>query len=166
MRILTRHAIMISGEMKNMKNLRIRRKEKGFTCESLGNLINVQKSAVSKYERDEIQPSKDILLKMSEVLDCTTDYLYGLTDDPKPLNKPVENDYDSKLNARDRRDIAKQFKKMIEDFDGDEALIFDGEPVDDETRELLKISIENTLKLAKVMAKEKFTPHKYKMRRQ
>jgi len=51
---------------------------------------------------------------------------------------------------------------MIEEFDSNEALMFDGEPVDDETRELLKKSIENTLKWAKISAKEKFSPHKYK----
>ena len=65
-----------------MDNLRIRRKEKGFTCESLGKLINVQKSAVSKYERGEIQPSKEVLLKLAKILDCSTDYLLGRSNTP------------------------------------------------------------------------------------
>jgi transcriptional regulator with XRE-family HTH domain len=67
-----------------MKNLKKRRLERGFTCESLGKLINVQKSAVSKYERGEIQPSKEVLIKIAEVLDCTTDFLLDITDEPRP----------------------------------------------------------------------------------
>jgi len=65
-----------------MKNLRARRKELGFTCESLGEKVNVQKAAISKYERGDIHPSQDILLKLSKALSCSTDYLLGLTDEP------------------------------------------------------------------------------------
>lgn len=58
-----------------MKNLKSARLLKNLTCEQLGNLVNVQKSAISKYERGEIQPSQDILIKLSEILNVTTDYL-------------------------------------------------------------------------------------------
>ncbi|MCS4474814.1 hypothetical protein JQ032_00975 [Clostridium botulinum] len=40
--------------------------------------------------------------------------------------------------------------------------MFDGEPIDDETRELLRISLENSMRLAKEIAKKKYTPKKYK----
>jgi len=40
--------------------------------------------------------------------------------------------------------------------------MFDGEPIDDETRELLRLSLENSMKLAKQIAKVKYTPNKYK----
>ncbi len=68
-----------------MKNLRNIRKEQGFTCESLGKLVNVQKSAISKYERGEIQPSQDVLVRLSEVLNCSIDYLLEKTNDPTPM---------------------------------------------------------------------------------
>ena len=60
-----------------MDNLKRLRKEKGYTCESLGLLVGVQKSAMSKYERGEIQPSKQVLLNISEVLGCSVDFLLG-----------------------------------------------------------------------------------------
>ena len=62
-----------------MENLRLLRKEKGYTCESLGAIVGVQKSAMSKYERGEIQPSQEVLLKLAETLDTTTDYLLGVS---------------------------------------------------------------------------------------
>ena len=78
-----------------MKNLRVRRKEKGYTCESLGKLINIQRSAVSKYERGEIQPSKETLVKLAHILDCTTDYLLGITNIPKIVNeKKSQNNWE------------------------------------------------------------------------
>ena len=44
------------------------------------------------------------------------------------------------------------------------ALMFDGEPLDDETKELLIASLERTIRQAKVLAKEKYTPKKYRGR--
>lgn len=46
--------------------------------------------------------------------------------------------------------------------DGKEALMFNGEPLDDESKELLKQSLENSLRMAKVIAKRKYTPKKYR----
>ena len=37
------------------------------------------------------------------------------------------------------------------------SLMFDGEPIDDETRELLRISLHNQLEISKRIAKQKFT---------
>ena len=67
-----------------MENLKAARIRKHLTQEQLGALVNVQKSAISKYERGAIQPSKEVLLKLSEVLDVSVDYLLGITDEKKP----------------------------------------------------------------------------------
>lgn len=60
-----------------MENLRLARKAKHLTQEDLGKLVNVQKSAISKYEKGYIQPSHEILIKLSHALDVSTDYLIG-----------------------------------------------------------------------------------------
>lgn len=67
------------------------------------------------------------------------------------------------LTARDERDIKKHLDKALENLEYDEALMFDGEPVemDEETKELLKASLENSIRLAKTLAKKKYTPKKY-----
>ncbi len=65
------------------------------------------------------------------------------------------------LNKKDERDIKKKMDEMLEMFDSNDALMFDGEPLDDETRQLLRDSYENQLRLTKQLAKAKFTPKKY-----
>lgn len=71
------------------------------------------------------------------------------------------------LTARDERDIKKHLDKALENLENDEALMFDGEPVemDEETKELLKASLENSIRLAKTLAKKKYTPKKYQKKR-
>lgn len=67
------------------------------------------------------------------------------------------------LTKRDERDIAKRLNATLEAMSGTQgALMFDGEPIDDETRELLETSLRNTLEIAKRLAKQKYTPKKYR----
>lgn len=71
------------------------------------------------------------------------------------------------LTAKDERNIQKRLEALLNDLAPDNgALAYyddDGEePMSDEDRELLRISLENTLRLAKQMAKQKFTPKKYR----
>ena len=40
--------------------------------------------------------------------------------------------------------------------------MFDGEPIDEHTKEMIRISLENSMRMAKQLAKQKFTPNKYK----
>ena len=81
------------------------------------------------------------------------------------IEEKSDNDDDlPKLTARDERDIKKHLDKALENLENDEALMFDGEPVemDKETKELLKASLENSIRLAKTLAKKKYTPKKYR----
>lgn len=69
------------------------------------------------------------------------------------------------LTAKDERSIQKRLESLLDDLTpGNSALAYyDGEePMSDEDKELLRISLENTLRLAKQMAKQKFTPKKYR----
>ena len=54
----------------------------------------------------------------------------------------------------------KQTLALLEEA-GD-GLMFDGEPLDEETRQLLRASLENQLEMTKRLAKQKFTPKKYR----
>ncbi|GLU98743.1 helix-turn-helix domain-containing protein [Megamonas funiformis] len=78
--------------------------------------------------------------------------------------KSTISNNEPELTARDERDIKKHLDKALENLENDEALMFDGEPVemDKETKELLKASLENSIRLAKTLAKKKYTPKKYR----
>lgn len=73
-----------------------------------------------------------------------------------------ENQSSYKFIPKEEHDIARDLERMLSNLENNEALAFDGEPLDDETKELMKISLENSMRLAKQLAKKKFTPKKYK----
>lgn len=65
------------------------------------------------------------------------------------------------LTRRDERDISRRLAQTLEDLENRQGgLMFDGEPLDEKTRELLKISLEHSITVAKVNAK-KFTNKRY-----
>ncbi|AJQ26880.1 helix-turn-helix domain-containing protein [Pelosinus fermentans] len=80
-------------------------------------------------------------------------------------NKELSTKYknSSSLSPKEERDIARDLEKMLSNLESREAMSFyDGEPLDEESKELLRISLENSMRLAKQMAKKKFTPKKYR----
>lgn len=66
------------------------------------------------------------------------------------------------LNEKDKKDIAEDLDRIMNDLDSESSLAFMGEPIDERDRELLRISLENTMKMAREMAKKKYTPKKYR----
>ena len=67
------------------------------------------------------------------------------------------------LTPRDERQIAEDLERMIADLDTQNALAAMGGTVEEqEDRELLKASLLTSMRLAKKLAKEKYTPNKYK----
>ena len=70
------------------------------------------------------------------------------------------------LTPRDRRQINRRLSAMLALLEGGEgALMFDGEPLDNPTRRLLVSSLRRQLEMTKALAKEKFTPKKYRRMR-
>lgn len=101
-------------------------------------------------------PNGANLEKVADFFNVSVDYLLGRTDQKRY--------YD--LTDKDELAIQKELKKIINGEDVDSAFAaFDGrvlEDLDEEDRELLIASWENTLRLTKRIAKQKFTPKKYR----
>lgn len=58
-------------------------------------------------------------------------------------------------------DISRRLEQTLEELETQQGgLMFDGQPLDDETKELLKASLEHSIRVAKINAK-KYTPKKY-----
>ena len=51
----------------------------GWTQVQLAQKLNITKQTVSNWENDNIQPSIDMLVKLSKIFNVSTDYLLGLT---------------------------------------------------------------------------------------
>ena len=59
------------------------RKEFGLSQVDLASRLEVTKQTISNWENENIQPSIDMLVGLSNVFNVTTDYLLGLDDVPR-----------------------------------------------------------------------------------
>ncbi|PEB52489.1 transcriptional regulator [Bacillus sp. AFS098217] len=63
-----------------LKQLRI---DKNFTQQELAELTGLTKATISRFEGNKKTPSRESVTKLSKVLNVTTDYLLGLSEDPE-----------------------------------------------------------------------------------
>lgn len=62
--------------------LKTRREALGFEKKQLGQMVGLTHSAIWKYEEGLQGPNVEIIVRLADALQCTTDYLYGRTDLP------------------------------------------------------------------------------------
>lgn len=70
--------------MNRIKNLR---EELNMTQQELADKLEGAKSTVAMYEKGNRKPSLEVLVKLSNIFNCSIDYLLGKTD----VRKPIEN---------------------------------------------------------------------------
>lgn len=129
------------------------RDAKGYKDADVARGTGITKSTFSDWKNGRSSPKQDKLQKIADFFGVSIDYLRTGANPEK--NEPV-------LTQKDERDIAKDLENTLSKLSDDSALMFDGEPLDDKTRELLRVSLENQFRMAKIIAKEKYTPKKYR----
>ena len=121
--------------------------EKGITVTELCRQCKISRASLS-----DLKVGRKNLSKIADYLNVPIEFLLNMEQKETPV-----------LTRRDERDIAKRLDMILGDLgDAEASLMFDGEPIDDETRELLRISLQNQLEISKRIAKQKFTPKKYR----
>jgi len=134
------------------------RKSRGLTQRQLADRIGVAQSTIASWETGKREPNREYIVKLATFFNTTTDYILC-----KENELSIEDNIkSSQINAREERDIARELERIMESLDSDSALAFDGEPLDEQDKELLRVSLENSIRLARQLAKQKFTPKKYK----
>lgn len=134
--------------------------ERGIKGSKLCDDLGISRSTLTELRKGR---AKSLNIKKATLIanyfDVPVEYLLGEASgeqtSPETQKAPT-------LNKKDERDIKKKMDEMLELFDSADALMFDGEPLDEETRQLLRDSYENQLRITKQLAKAKFTPKKYK----
>lgn len=130
-------------------------KEFNVTTYQVAKATGISTASFTAWKQGKWNLKTDKLQKIADFFGVTVDYLITGNESP-------ESDK-AKLTSKDEKDIAKRLQDTLKELEnGQTALAFSGEPLDDETRELLKISLENSLRIAKINAKNKFTPKKYR----
>lgn len=123
------------------------RDQKGLKDADVARATGINKSTFSDWKSGRSKPKNEKLSKIADFLGVSVDYLMS-----------GSSNTEEGLSARNEKDIEKALKETLEQLDSQDGLMFDGEALDDNTKELLKISLENTIRTAKIAAKKKFTP--------
>lgn len=140
-----------------IERIKERRLELEMSYQDLSDATGISKSTLQRYETGYIKkvPINQIEV-LAKALHTTPSYLMGW--DNSESKAPSIT-----LTPRDERQIAADLEKMLADLDSQNAMAAMGGTVeDDEDRELLKASLQATMRLAKKIAKEKYTPKKYR----
>lgn len=127
--------------------------ERGLKAADVCRGTGLPSSLFSEWKRGKSTPKPDKLQKVADFFGVPLSYL---------LNGSMDGSVkETILSARDERDISKRLEKTLFDLESQQgALMFDGAPMDDETKELLKASLEHSIKVAKINAK-KFTNKRF-----
>lgn len=131
------------------------RESHGISQARLAEEIGVSQSTVAMWEAGKNTPEHANLQKIAKLFNVS---MGELLDDPQQsLTRGADE-----LTEKDERDIEKRLESMLASMDSDSGLMFSGEPLDDETRELLAESLRNSMRMARIIAKKKYTPKKYR----
>ncbi|MBD2861637.1 helix-turn-helix domain-containing protein [Paenibacillus oceani] len=133
-------------------------KEQNVTPYRVAKETGITTATFTSWKQGKYTPKQDKLQKIADYFGKPLDYFTGgLTAVAEPADPYA-------LTAKDERDIARDLERMMSELESKEALSFYGEEVefDEEAKELLRMSMEQTMRLAKQLAKKKFTPKKYR----
>lgn len=101
---------------------------------------------------DKRYPSSEKLTAVANHYNVTTDYILGRTDTPQ-------------FTQKDERDVQKTLEDLIQGLNNKSSLAYmknGDQEIDPEDAELLAASLENVVRQSKLLAKQKFTPKKYR----
>lgn len=124
----------------------------GVTPYKVSKETGVSQSTLSDWKRGVSTPKPDKLQKIADYFGVPLTYFLNETTGTSEAEKVPA------LTSKNERDIEKALKETLKQLNSQDGLMFDGEALDDNTKELLKISLENTIRTAKIAAKKKFTP--------
>ena len=148
--------------MELYENIKHRRKSLKLSQDELAKLTGyTDRTSISKIEAGKVDLPQSKIRLFAQALQTTEGELMGTTSNtPSPAKQ-------TQLSPKEERDIARQLEATLSELSNpNSALMFDGEPLDDETRELLRASLENQFRMARIIAKEKYTPKKYRKDRE
>lgn len=77
-----------------MNRIKMLREEKHLTQQELADKLNSAKSTIGMYENGNRKPSYEVLIKLSEIFDCSIDYIVGTSNE---RNSNVQYDPNAKV---------------------------------------------------------------------
>lgn len=138
------------------ETIKILSRKKGLSINQLEKTLGLSKGSLCRIDTN--RPSVDRLQKIADFFEVSLDYL--MTGKEQPEKRVPE------LTTRDKRDIAKDLDRIMEEIanDTDGPLFYNDRPIPKNKIDLLRNAIEVALEDAKAKNKETFRPYKHKPR--
>lgn len=127
--------------------------EKGITKQDFYKDCGITSASYSLWNTGKTTPRKKNLDVIATYLGTSTDYL---------LTGLGEKEKAPALTEKDRRDVARDVDRIMEDLSESGDLMFDGVPMSDEARAAMAAAMRIGLEEARRRNKETYTPKKYK----
>lgn len=127
-------------------------KKRGTNITALCREANVARSVMSELNMGRTKTiTVETAAKLADALQISVDELLGKETKKEPT-----------LTDKDRRDIAKDLERMMDDLENSGDLMFDGNPMSQEAKDSIRAAMQVGLEMAKIKNKERFTPKKYR----
>lgn len=117
----------------------------------------ITKSTFSDWKSGRSKPKNEKLQKIADYFGVTIDYLM--------TGKEPEEQGEPALTAKDQRDIQQILDQTREQLMSQEGLMFDGDPASPEAIESILAAMQIGMEMAKKKNKEKYTPKKYRKKK-
>ncbi len=101
-----------------MNRIKELREENDWTQTDLSKKLDCAISSVAMYEKEDRKPSLEVLVKLSEIFDCSIDYILCKTDVRNPGEQidDILNEAMIGMSKEDYRKLTETQKKQIRDF--------------------------------------------------
>lgn len=101
-----------------MNRIKLLREEKNLTQQDLADKLGGAKSTIAMYESGSRKPSLDVLNKLSEIFECSIDYIIGKSDTRNSSsidNNKILGGLSAKYNklTDDQKDFVKKTIEML-----------------------------------------------------
>ena len=116
----------------------------------LEKILGFSNGSINKWQNS--MPKADRLQKLAEYFNVSLDYL--MTGE--------EKEWQPTISEKEEKDIKIKLDSLINQLSTDAGLMYDGEPMDEESLKAVRAALEVAERTAMLEAKRKFTPDKYK----
>lgn len=123
------------------------RKELNLNQKELAEKVGITEASLSRYENNLREPKAEIIIRLSNALNCSTDYLLGKTNIRNETILPNEKLYKKSIEYRNFKEIENRIlKKLI-----DENIMEEKEPLSQEALDkIIKYGIDAAVEILKL----------------
>ncbi|MCI5999124.1 MAG: helix-turn-helix transcriptional regulator [Eubacteriaceae bacterium] len=127
-------------------------KEQRKTKSAMADILGISRSAISQWEKNGTDPTLEQCVTLAQFFNVPLSRIYP----------DAQNEWQPKLTKKDERDIKNAIEAIKNQLSTGTGLMYDGEPLDEESQEAILAAIEVAERTAILEAKKRYTPKKYR----